>query len=402
MLLTGCKDKSTDPGKIISGEADFTTYAAIGNSVTAGFQSNSLYEEGQLNSYPNLIARQVNTSFTQPIISEPGIHTFRIVNGVKQGEWFRFDREFDRGELTNAGHPLPYNNLGVPGARVKDVLHTTNTFNAAGGINPFFDLILRNYDKNYGTQFEQAKMLKPTFLTVWIGNNDILGYAMGGAAGGDPISGDEFYKQYKELIDSIKTLNAHVLTANIPDVTILPYFTAISVSGSEYDYFGQTKTGIRKLIPGKDFITLPASELIFDAEGKSTGKARSQSDPLADRYVLDESEVVRIRLILNTFNSSIQILSTSAGFHMVDLYSAFNIMKQADLEGGSIVNGIRLKTDYVTGGLFSLDGIHPSNRGQAIIANEFIKVINQKYNASIPLINLASIPGEIQLTSSIR
>ena len=58
---------------------------------------------------------------------------------------------------------------------------------------------------------------------------------------------------------------------------------------------------------------------------------------------------------------------------------------------------IAFTTTFVTGGLFSLDGVHPTSRGQGIIANEFIKVINTKWGTSIPLVNVSQIPGSLIL-----
>jgi len=59
-----------------TGSANFTKYVAIGDSLTAGFMSGSLYRSAQVNSYPALIHRQAtgtDTGFDQPLISEPGI-----------------------------------------------------------------------------------------------------------------------------------------------------------------------------------------------------------------------------------------------------------------------------------------------------------------------------------------
>ncbi len=56
---------------------------------------------------------------------------------------------------------------------------------------------------------------------------------------------------------------------------------------------------------------------------------------------------------------------------------------------------------FVTGGLFSLDGVHPTSQGQAIIANEFIKITNAKFNANLPLIDVSTIPGSLTLTGKV-
>ena len=62
-----------------------------------------------------------------------------------------------------------------------------------------------------------------------------------------------------------------------------------------------------------------------------------------------------------------------------------------------ILDGIPFTTTFVTGGLFSLDGVHPTSRGYGIVANEFIKVINTKWGTSIPLVNVSQIPGSLIL-----
>ena len=48
-----------------------------------------------------------------------------------------------------------------------------------------------------------------------------------------------------------------------------------------------------------------------------------------------------------------------------------------------MVGGQRLTADLF-GGIFSLDGIHPTNTGFALIANEFIKALNTSFAAGIP------------------
>src|SRR5690606_13533204 len=53
-----------------SGDADFTSYVAIGNSLTAGYMDGTVYASGQANSFPSMLAQQFSLvgggSFTQP------------------------------------------------------------------------------------------------------------------------------------------------------------------------------------------------------------------------------------------------------------------------------------------------------------------------------------------------
>lgn len=43
--------------------------------------------------------------------------------------------------------------------------------------------------------------------------------------------------------------------------------------------------------------------------------------------------------------------------------------------------------------IYSVDGTHPNPRGQALIANEFIAVVNRAYQAQVPLLNLSQFEG---------
>ena len=43
---------------VSAGNADFSKYVALGNSITAGFSDNALFKAGQMNAYPKLMADQ--------------------------------------------------------------------------------------------------------------------------------------------------------------------------------------------------------------------------------------------------------------------------------------------------------------------------------------------------------
>jgi phospholipase/lecithinase/hemolysin len=94
-------------------------------------------------------------------------------------------------------------------------------------------------------------------------------------------------------------------------------------------------------------------------------------------------------------------MANNFGFGLVDIHTLFNTIRQSDFTGGYRVNGITFRTSYITGGLFSLDGVHPTSQGHAIVANEFIKVINSKFNATIPAIDVTTIPASLQFTGKI-
>ena len=109
--------------------------------------------------------------------------------------------------------------------------------------------------------------------------------------------------------------------------------------------------------------------------------------PLPDRYVLIPTEVTEIQTATDAYNVTIQNAATNNNLAFVD---AKSFMNQLTSSAGYTANGYTLTNTYVTGGAFSLDGIHPSPRGYALIANLFSQAINAKYGSNFGNLNLGN------------
>ena len=72
------------------------------------------------------------------------------------------------------------------------------------------------------------------------------------------------------------------------------------------------------------------------------------------------------------------------GYAFVDANAKMIELSQSS---GIQFDGVRYTAKFVTGGTFSLDGVHLTGRGYAVIANEFIKAINNKYGSTLPMVN---------------
>ena len=227
LLIISCDDYTEiDPPVVnqVSGNADFSRYVALGNSITAGYQSGALYQSSQLYSYGNLIAKQVGTKFEMPLVSDPGLYPGRLE--VESLSPFTLYANPSRGELLNYNYPSAYNNLGVYGALTYDILFaksstTCASYLFAGTPNPYFDIVLRNSLINKGTPLEQALSQGPSFITIWIGNNDVLGYATsGGTSPSAPTSVAQFNQLFGGIMQGLKQYTdqsgAKVVVANIP------------------------------------------------------------------------------------------------------------------------------------------------------------------------------------------
>lgn len=103
------------------------------------------------------------------------------------------------------------------------------------------------------------------------------------------------------------------------------------------------------------------------------------SYPLPDRYILLPTEVAEIQVATDAYNATIQAAATANGLAFVDAKVIMNQLTTTGISG----NGFTMTSAFVTGGAFSLDGVHPSPRGYALIANKFIEAINAKYGSNL-------------------
>jgi lysophospholipase L1-like esterase len=111
--------------------------------------------------------------------------------------------------------------------------------------------------------------------------------------------------------------------------------------------------------------------------------------PIDNQYVLDANEVTLTENAVTAFNTTIVSTANAKGLAVFDAYTFLKNIKS----NGLVTNGISLNSNYISGGLFSLDGVHLTPRGYAIVANEFIKAINTKYGSNIPLADVAAYSG---------
>ena len=109
--------------------------------------------------------------------------------------------------------------------------------------------------------------------------------------------------------------------------------------------------------------------------------------PLEDGDVLIPSEIAAIDTARTAFNATIaSIAAADANLILVDSAA---IMQEISTTGVGYGTGA-IDATYATGGAFSLDGVHPTARGYAVVANRIIDAINTGFNASIPAVN----PGD--------
>jgi len=489
--------------QVSAGEANFSTYIALGNSLTSGYRDNALYKSGQENSYPNMLAGLMKAAgggeFKIPYMSNdtggftdlpgfPGKLNLQIVNGaltpVPSPAGGALDILADKGK---------FQNMGVPGAKSYHLV-APGYGNPAGlktdpaTANPYF---VRFASGATTSVVADAVAQKPTFFSYWIGNNDVLGYATSGGVGVDhnetnnvdprtygsnDISNVNVVKStINDGLKALTSVGAKGVIANIPSVTSIPYFTTVpyaplspanpsfapmidelnatyaglnqvfdAVGASErkisfsktaasavvikdkdladlsttitaalikagYDTGTATLFGITygqaRQATAKDLLVLTSSSVIGKVDtnrvaelmklGLTQEKAGKLSVvgvsyPMTDNYVLTAKETAKAEAAVVKYNAAIAELATAYNLALVDAYSE---MKKLSSQSGIKYYGQTYTTTFVSGGAFSLDGVHLTGTGYAIVANMFADAINQKYHSTLRHVYPGNYPG---------
>ncbi|KGO87348.1 G-D-S-L family lipolytic protein [Flavobacterium rivuli WB 3.3-2 = DSM 21788] len=235
-----------------AGEADFTRYVAVGNSLTSGYMDGTVSRIGQTYSFPNQLAQQFKIvgggEFTQPSYADdvnnlggiaglPGFNTRLIIDAGAGGP----EPIAGTSTVTLTAQQKAYNNMGVPGAKSFHLLaagYGNPAGLALGLANPYF---VRHATSPTTTVLADALSLNPTFFTNWIGANDVLSYATSGGIGIDQTGNTNpatyggnditdptvFAGTYTEIIRQLTLNGAKGVVATVPNITSIPFFTTV-------------------------------------------------------------------------------------------------------------------------------------------------------------------------------
>ena len=139
-------------------------------------------------------------------------------------------------------------------------------------------------------------------------------------------------------------------------------------------------------VSSRDYILLTASSIIGTTQtgAPSPFNTIGVSYPMQDNTTLTASETAEVKTATDAYNATILALANSKELAFVDANAALNQVAN----GGLVYNGYTMTSTYVTGNSFSLDGVHPSPKGYALIANKFLEAINAKYGSNFKGVNL--------------
>jgi hypothetical protein len=391
------------------GVSYFDRYVALGNSITAGYQSGGLVDTLQLNSYANILATRAGATFNVPLVARPGTPVPFVAPLVPAAN--------QTPSRARTGASAQFNivqNVAVPGARLVDLLRLPPATSGPGQLN----LLL----VGPRSQVRAMKEAQPTFVSAWAGNNDALEATVGGvlgplAAGADssltPLA--TFQAQLNQLVDSIKAAGPRgaMLVGVVNAIDAVPliqpgafFFLARDANGnfqgkpvnancSPVNQLGQRNPLASNFV---SFQILSSTVAEIDCSGTTAGGA----------FVLDAAEQAVVRARVTAFNQAIEAAAIANQWVYVDpnpILRSFltvrtsgrtnRIRKCQDLATATTAAQFQsavLNTCPVTGttaapnffgSLISFDGVHPSTEAHRILAGRFGAAINTRYGTTL-------------------
>lgn len=367
----------------------FASYVALGNSITAGYQSGGINDSTQKRAYPVLLASAMKTRFAYPSLKMPGcqppvanFQTQALVGGAPAGTCALRDPNYVTDVL---------NNVAVPGATVIDPAAATTPFS-----NTLTTLFLGGK-----SQVGRALDADPTFATIWIGNNDVLAPATRGvtattAALGVPgITPQAAFEQaYGLMLDTLLKgapgIKGVLIGVVNPAAAPILFPAAALANPAFLAGFSQFAGGAVTVLPNCAGSTSLISFAIVSAMRSGAlprvigcEKGSVPGTPVGDYFVLDSQEQATFTAAVNAYNTYIQARANAIGFAYWDP----NALLLAQKANGCISTVPNLaSTTAPYGTCMSLDGAHPGNPAHVLIADALRQVINTKYNTSLPAI----------------
>ena len=393
-----------------AGTESFQRYAAIGTSISQGVQSadNSLIYYNQVNAWPALLARQAGAPFSMPLMRAPGCFPHfvaplalgRNIRGVSIGT----TDTTCAGLLPGVSAPSTsniFNNLAISGARTSYALSMTPELAASNQSTTDMSAVFRR--KMYPlvlppnhTQVTAAMALDPTFVSVELGANDVLG-TLGGivAPGVSYVPFAAWQADYDKIVDSLETLgdDLRVLLVTVPNVAnIVSLRTGAELYADRATFQGAfgvvvaadcNESQNRLFTPTRVLTAVATAAALRAANPAATFTLSCANNPAAQApdYVLTPEDVQAVTAVVNQMNAHITAIASANGWAVLDANAVLGQIK-AEQPAFSVYRMMTCALPY--GPYISLDGVHPSNSGHVRIANAAIDAINAHYDFALP------------------
>lgn len=375
----------------------FDRYVALGNSLTAGYQSGGINDSTQKESYAYLFGRlAMGETYAYPQLAgrgcAPPVADFQTQERV--GGPTATDETCDLRTASSVAAVL--NNVAVPGATSLDPFSTSTDASNA----------LTTFILGGRTQVQAALAGDPTFVSVWTGNNDVLEAAVSGvlvpmdgvSRGVTPLA--TYTANLDQTLDPLAAapnLRGGVLigVVNVTSTPIL--FPAAALFNPQFkagfdSYAGTTTTLLPSCTPtSQALISFRIVSEIREYVASDGAKGHPpviacakgqfpQSALVGELFVLDPAEIATLTQAVTDYNAALQTKATALDWAYFDPNPTLTALRQS----GAIPLVPNLASATNTfGDYISLDGVHPRRPAHVLIANGLVGAINDKYGTSL-------------------
>ena len=394
-VLAGCRtDEKLNAPDVL--DPIFQRYVSMGNSITAGYMSAGINDSTQKRSYAVLLGAAMGTSFNYPRLNGRGCAP-PFTNNVTQAR-------VGGGTSTTCDLRVPLegtlNNTAVPGARVQELLSNF-------GVPASSSNALTTFFLGGKTQIQRMTEAQPTFVTVWIGNNDVLGSLTSSANPGNPALVtplNTFTAQYDSVLDAIEATGARAALVTVGDVSVIPYASKGAIwyclknGGCPAPLPPQDPTlaGIPTFTVNVSCAPVPPaggglSILVPWTVGLtklSTAIAGFPAtiDCSVDNEVVTSAELTGLVTAVQGFNAHIVAEGAARGMAVFDINPTLGaLVLNGTIPQFPNIAGAAVGQPVTFGTMFTLDGVHPSALAHQIVADSLASVINATYGTSLPV-----------------
>jgi lysophospholipase L1-like esterase len=376
--VAACEQKElVSPPRTSVNHTLFASYVALGNSLTAGYQSGGILDSTQLESYAAILAHQAGTRYAYAGLSFPGCPP-PIVNFQTQARLGGVTATATSCSLRDPSTiTSTLNNVAVPGAAAIDPTASTSDNSNA----------LTTFILGGKTQVQRALEADPTFVSVWIGNNDVLPQALSGFALGQPTAADSFNTRYDAMMQQL-TAGAKGLKGiliGVVDVTQIPALFPVDSLINDPLF----KAEFNAAATGNPLNNVPVAGNCTGAHALVSieilaaihaGQVAGVSCTTADPFTLDTIKQAIVSQSVAAYNAHISSAAATAGFAYIDVNPLLAALKA---QGAIVTIPDFTSATSPFGPFVTLDGVHASALAHQYIANAIILAINKQYSVAI-------------------
>ncbi|HUQ98922.1 MAG TPA: hypothetical protein VM166_05655 [Gemmatimonadaceae bacterium] len=393
LAIAACADDSGSPINPLAPQSPatsrkladlMTNYVSIGTSISMGWADDGVVWSSQNNAWTKQLADEIGVEYSVPGIADPGC----------QPPLAGFLIGFSRADHTSAasstvcaanlpGVTLPTHNLAVENATTAEALNATPA-TASAGRGPVTSRVL----PAGMTQVSTMRSLHPTFVSVEFGGNEILPAQVGLLYPGvtfTPLS--VFESNYSRIIDNVKATGAKAVLVSIrTDLRNFPTIRTGSEIASQRAKFAAYNVSVAAdcdespnfiFVRGK-VLTAILTGAALAAHGVGPYVLSCADVPGTLDYVLTPGDITFLNGLADQMSDFIEGIAAENGYAVFALGTLYNESK----DGVPFDLDTYLKSAQPYGELISLDGVHASGQGQAVLAKAARKAIQHTYGGN--------------------